>query len=275
MGSFLGMKKFLLVTTAFGMLAMPAMAADMNAAPMYKAPIPVAVAPAWTGLYLGFNGGWGWAHSSISETAYGTTGIADISATSVSPSAQGGVFGGQIGYNYQFLPNWVVGVEGDYDAASITDTKATTFPSLLAPGNSNGFAVSEKIQSLASIRGRIGYTWGPGLLYFTGGGAWADVNTNATISANTGAGPFGDTANASNTNTKSGFVIGGGLEWMVAPNWTVRGEYLYYDFSNGNNANGLGLPNCAGGACGVNVSSASNNISVFRLGANYKFDLFR
>jgi outer membrane immunogenic protein len=270
------MKKFLLTTVAFGAFALPAMAADMAPAPYYKAPIPVAVAPAWTGLYLGFNGGWGWSHASTSETAFGPAGIADIAATSVSPSAQGGVFGGQLGYNYQFLPNWVVGIEGDYDAASISDTKGTTFPSVLAPAHTNGFVVNEKIQSLASIRGRIGYTWGSALLYFTGGGAWEDVSTNASISANTGAGTFGDTSNGSFRNTKSGYVVGGGLEWLVAPNWTVRGEYLYYDFSNGNNANVLGLPNCAGGAaCGVNVSSASNNISVFRLGANYKFDLFR
>jgi hypothetical protein len=72
---------------------------------------------------------------------------------------------------------------------------------------------------------------------------------------------------------------------MLAPNWTVRGEYLYYDFSNGNNARVLGLPNCGTGTgtgiagvgppCGVNLSSASNNISVFRLGANYKLDWFR
>ena len=60
---------------------------------------------------------------------------------------------------------------------------------------------------------------------------------------------------------------------MVAQNWTVRAEYLYHDFNSGGTNYQIGLANCASGAnCGVNAVAANNNISAFRLGANYKFD---
>jgi opacity protein-like surface antigen len=140
--------------------------------------------------------------------------------------------------------------------------------------HTNGLSVSEDIKSLASLRGRIGYTWADGLLYFTGGGAWESISTSAMISANTAPGVFGQSATGSVTNTRSGYVIGGGVEWMVARNWTVRGEYLYYNFT-GADTFALPIANCAIPGCGVNVTTASNNINVFRLGANYKFDWFR
>jgi outer membrane immunogenic protein len=80
---------------------------------------------------------------------------------------------------------------------------------------------------IASVRGRIGYTWDRFLLYFTGGAAWANVDANASatlLGVNVG------TASAS--GTASGWVIGGGGEWMFAPNWTVGVEYLHYDFGS-------------------------------------------
>jgi outer membrane immunogenic protein len=271
------MKK-LLVSIVAGAAAVAclgqAYAADLGY-PAYKAPPPVAPVQSWTGLYIGANGGWGWSNINVSETPFGTTGIADILAGSYSTSAKGGLFGGQLGYNWQ-AGNFVLGIEGDYDGASINGSQQGVFPSILAPsGNTNGFMVHENINSLATIRGRIGYTWGPGLLYFTGGGAWENVQANGIISANTGPSVYGNSATGSFSTTKSGYVVGAGFEWMVAQNWTVRAEYLYYDFNGGGTNYQLGLANCAVANCGVNVTSASNNISAFRLGANYKFDWFR
>ena len=83
-------------------------------------------------------------------------------------------------------------------------------------------------------------------------------------------GALGQSPAGSFSKTFSGFVIGGGYEWMVAPNWTVRGEYLFYDFSNGNTGS-LVLPNCGALGCGARVSNNTNEINVFRLGVNYKF----
>jgi len=196
--------------------------------------------------------------------------VGDITPQSLSASGTGAVFGGQLGYNWQ-TGSWVLGVEGDFDGTGISGTQKSVFASLLTPSNTDGFTATEKANWLASARGRVGYTWGPGLLYATGGGAWESVTRNSMVSANTGNNVFGDSAAGSFTTTKSGWVAGAGYEWMMAANWTVRGEYLFYKFSN-SDTDSLTLPNCpTPTGCGVNVSNSLNQISVFRLGVNYRF----
>jgi outer membrane immunogenic protein len=269
------MRKVLFIFAVIGAMAAvgPAAGADLA----LKAP-PIAAAPvqSWTGLYIGANGGLGWSNVNVSADPFGTSALDEIIPQSFSLKAKSGVFGGQLGYNWQ-AGNWVLGIEGDYDAAGINGSQQSVFASKNAAafGGTNTFAARENINSLASIRGRLGYTWGPGLFYFTGGGAWENVQTNATISANPLLGGFfvGNSATGSFSSTRSGYVVGGGLEWLVAQSWTVRAEYLYYNFTGGGNSNGLSLA-CDGG-CGVNIASADNNISVLRLGANYKIDWFR
>jgi opacity protein-like surface antigen len=77
-------------------------------------------------------------------------------------------------------------------------------------------------------------------------------------------------------DNKFGGVIGAGYEWMMAPNRTLRGEYLFYGF-RGSNANTLstvcggGLAPATANACGAAVALSQNYLSVFRGGANYKF----
>src|SRR5438876_1166892 len=107
------MKRIALLTAAvLGVgCAHSAMAADLpvRAAPVY--PAPVAVAPTWTGLYVGFNGGWGWTqNNNVSVTPTGAIAGA-FPAFSISHQSNGAVFGGQLGYNWQ-AGNWVFGIEG-------------------------------------------------------------------------------------------------------------------------------------------------------------------
>jgi outer membrane immunogenic protein len=104
------------------------------------------------------------------------------------------------------------------------------------------------------------------LLYFTGGGAWEGVRRDLLVSI------FGDTAASNFSSTRAGFVIGGGYEWQVAQHWTVRAEYLFYDFGS-TNTDSLTLPDCnlsTPGACNVAFTTGKNNISVARIGINYK-----
>jgi outer membrane immunogenic protein len=144
-------KKLLLTTVAFGVLALPAMAADMNPAPVYRAPPPVPVAVCiWCGWYVGANAGYGWSSESVSvtgsplainallpgnATAAQTAAINGISGN-YSPDAKGFIGGGQVGYKWQFTPSWVVGVETDIDGASI-----------------KGSAAASNFQSIAGVSG--------------------------------------------------------------------------------------------------------------------------
>jgi outer membrane immunogenic protein len=183
------------------------------------------------------------------------------------------VFGGQLGYNWQVSPNWVLGFEGDFDGAGITGTGAAVTTSGLNGGAADGFLATERLNWLATIRGRIGYTWGNGLFYFTGGGAWENSTHNILVSTNTLAGIVSNSAAANFDTTRSGYALGLGLEWLIAQNWTARVEYLYYNFSS-NNDNGVTFtfPTCAkAGGCGAIATASERDLDVIRVGANYKF----
>jgi outer membrane immunogenic protein len=237
-----------------------AFAADLGvraAPPAYVA--PAVVAPTWTGLYLGFNGGWGWSNSNNSNLAF-TGAFAPFTVATSNNNANSPVFGGQLGYNYQ-TGSWVWGIEGDIDGANIQANQ-----NVVLPIGGSAF-LNEKQNWLASIRGRIGYTWGPGMIYVTGGGAWTGVQVTGGATLLTG-----ETGSFSTSSTQSGYVLGAGYEWMIAPNWSLRGEYLYYGFTNNLNTGALVFP-----VSGTTVTGNVNkfNTSVVRLGLDYKFDWWR
>jgi outer membrane immunogenic protein len=266
------MKKLLLAGTAFAaLIAGPALAADLGA-PVYRAPAVYVPVASWTGFYAGFNAGYGWANSSTTATPFQNfPGLVVIPPFAFSQNLNGAVFGFHGGYNYQ-IASWVVGVEGDFDWAGINNASSSL---AISPGSggtaTDGFMAHQNIQWLASIRGRLGYAWGPSLLYVTGGGAWDERNNNLLVSTNTNVAGAAASA-ASFSTTKSGWVIGAGYEWMITPNWIVRGEYLHYGF-NGGDITPVSVPCGFGGpaVCGVNVSSSNDHIDVVRLGLSYKF----
>jgi outer membrane immunogenic protein len=132
--------------------------------------------------------------------------------------------GGQVGVDYQFAPTWVMGLEANYSAMANSDF--TTF------GN----------RALGSVTGRLGYTWGQMLLYAKGGYAWADTRRNFGF-ANGG---------------RDGYTVGGGLEYMFAPNWSAKVEYQYYD---------LGRVNFI-----APVANFRNDEHTIKLGVNYRFN---
>jgi outer membrane immunogenic protein len=185
-GRKLAAKRRLLVGAAFLCAQIvPAMAADM--APLDKGPI--ALPFNWTGVYLGADLGGAW--STIQAGSLGTT---DAS------SVIGGVYAG---YNWQFAPEWLIGIEGDASWADLT-----------VPAGSGD------VSWVGSLRGRIGWTpWATTMIYFTAGAAWSTVSI-----------PGVDTLPAN--QTKSGWVGGGGVEWALwASNWSARAEYLNYRFT--------------------------------------------
>jgi outer membrane immunogenic protein len=204
------LRKTLLVSAGTIALVSQAFAADLPS----SAPPPVYVPPApiftWTGFYLGGQVGYAWG-----------TQKADVllpnGSILASNSAQGVIGGGHVGYNYQ-VNQWVLGVEGSVDGTSISKTFTRTV------GFAAPFDVTYKTEApiQGSIRGRLGVAWDRVLLYATGGAAFAGVDATYTS-------PF---RSVSKSSTRVGWTVGGGIEYAVTNNWSIRAEYRYSDFGS-------------------------------------------
>ncbi|MDB5503268.1 MAG: hypothetical protein JWR89_3170, partial [Tardiphaga sp.] len=230
------MKKLLLSASAIvavAALSTSAFAADMPArtytkAPAYTAP---AVVYNWTGFYIGGHVGGAFGDSSSIQGDSGRF--------------MGGVQGGA---DYQFAPNWVVGIEAQYSWMDSSNT-GRLFP--------NGTLVTGNSDQLGSVTGRLGYTWGPALLYAKGGYAWKDNNNIGVTNAAGVAQPF-----ATSGNAKDGYTVGAGLEYMFTPNWSAKVEYQYYNFGN-TTVSSAAIP-------GTNASY-NNDEHTIKAGLNYRF----
>ncbi|MBV9970679.1 MAG: porin family protein [Xanthobacteraceae bacterium] len=271
------MKKFLLASVAFGALAMPALGADMAPAPIYKAPVPMAL-PTWTGFYVGVNGGYGWSNGNVTETPFQNFGapVFAVPAATANSRLEGALFGVHGGYNWQ-AGAFVLGIEGDFDGAGLNNSAAGVGPDPLggAGGTATvGVMAHQDVQWLATVRGRLGYTWGSSMVYATGGGAWENLRTNVLLSTDTAAALFSESATASFTNTRSGYAAGAGYEWMINPNWIARVEYLHYGFGSGGNAFALPVSCGTGGpgaTCGGTFAGNNRSIDAVRAALSFKF----
>jgi outer membrane immunogenic protein len=249
------MKKIALGIVAMVAMTGSAFAADM--APRYtKAPpAPVAVY-SWSGCYIGGNVGGGWERTRQDQ-------IAKVGGAAIIPSNNYGssdgsdfVGGGQIGCDYQFANNWVIGVQGMYDYARIDSSHVLpAFPT---------FTSNVRVKDIYTATGRIGYLFTPQLLgYVKGGGAWTSVD----YVVNGNGPPVFNSENAFGVN-RSGWTVGGGLEWMFARGWSVFGEFNYMDFGR-KNVNFATAP----GAVGVpDVVRTKLEVEQFLVGVNYKFN---
>ena len=257
------MQKLFLAGVAL-LFSVPAFAADLAIAP---APVPVAY-PSWTGFYIGVHAGAAW--EEISSGSINDPNGLLASGSFPGGSALGAVGGIQAGYNWQFAPVWVVGVEGDFSWASLSDQRGgapALGPNGLPAGPGSSATLNANTQWLASARAKLGFTgwFNNTMLYITGGGAWANIEYNATFVTT----PPLNLAAPSQTTTKSGWVIGGGAEWMATPNILLRAEYLYYGIDSSNNLSAVAFPIAA--PLPVAVNWGKENIQVFRVAGSYKF----
>jgi len=195
--------------------------------------------------------------------------------------ARGYIGGAQIGYNYQ--TNKIVwGIEADFQGANINGSASAgaVMPLVVVPGDIivvTGTG-SEKIDWFGTLRGRLGWTATPPLLvYATGGLAYGHTQTSATFSGailNDFAGPANGSSSFSQSDTRVGFTVGGGLEWMFAPRWSVKAEYLYYDLGKVtlNQTLSIALVALPADQANSNIQSVAHyNGSIARAGVNYHF----
>src|ERR1700733_1061253 len=144
------------------------------AAPAVKAPRPM-VAPApvysWTGCYVGAHVGWGKGRNHTTQETFGGSGGLLVAGGRVNSS--GALFGGQVGCNYQFSGNWVLGVQGDIAGTDINGKVADPLEVTFFDSDTK-HQVGIKTDWLASVTGRLGYTFydNRAMFYVKGGGAW-------------------------------------------------------------------------------------------------------
>jgi outer membrane immunogenic protein len=238
---------FLGAVGALVLLTSGTFAADLPRKPQ-PAPMLSAMSPYnWSGCYIGANIGGAFGNASV--TGSGGSG------GEVSTNGSGFAGGGQIGCDYQFAgTGWVIGFRNMFDGTS--NKRSGTIP---GPGPLAGDVVNFNNQWFDTLTGRIGYAVQPAwLLYFQGGGAWAHTSTNIT---NAALGQIGQTS-----NTRSGWTIGGGVEWMFAPHWSAFLEGNYMDFGT-KNGTVVGVAACAAG-CAFAAKATETTVLV---GVNYRF----
>jgi outer membrane immunogenic protein len=241
------MGKKLILTAALLSLATPAFAADIiEPAPVVKAPVAPAPIFTWTGFYIGAHGGGAWSKwTGIDPT--------DPLAVWSSVDASGGIVGGQIGGNYQ-ISNFVVGLEGTGAWSSVTLNAGGPF------GGGAGFNLSLKNDYIATVAGRFGVAFDHVLLYAKGGAAF----TRDKYNANNGlAGALA--GSASGAFNRTGWLAGGGVEWMFMPNWSVRAEYNYLGFGT------VTEQPVTTGNLAASPANVKLNIQTGTVGVNYHF----
>ncbi len=257
------------IAVATLLAATSALAADLAPRPYTKAPVIMDPGYNWTGFYAGINGGysWGRARAPINPGA-------PFAITTIQQNVDGGLGGGQIGYNWQLDRTWVVGLEADIQGTGERGGSSDQLGTIRV-GNIGATLFSDSTTSFpwfATFRARGGVLVDPSLLlYATGGLAVGDVkfatqpfaifqlfdgNSNTTIGA-----PF--TVNGigvSEHQTRVGWTLGAGLEKKFSKNWSAKLEYLYLDF---------GSKTYFGGT--LNETRVSFHDHIVRAGINYQF----
>ena len=268
---------------------------DAPAAPglPYKAP-PAPPALGWSGFYAGVNAGGSIGVNTDAQNAafaaplLGTSGLLSTGDKHASPGA---VVGGQIGYNWQLSPRWLVGLEADWQWTSQKNASAACTPPAATTGFFNlggtgfGYCLAEqsRITNLGTERVRGGVLVGNSLWYATGGLAWGRVRDDVAFgeSANTTvfpgpltAGPL-LSAGATYNKNRLGWTLGAGVETKLASRWSAKIEYLYVDLGTVSQAFAIPINPAFGPAFTAGSAMAARNAhitdNIVRAGVNYVF----
>jgi outer membrane immunogenic protein len=238
-----------------------AQAADM---PLKAAPPVVAPAFSWTGFYIGAHCGYGWGQNDWSDS-YDPLNPTTLQEDDAAYDIDGGLAGGQIGFNYQ-VNQFVVGVEADVSWADITGKGKYYIDDndLVGSCIQSNDACTTKIDALGTITGRIGFALDHSLLYVKGGAAWA--NTRFT-SGYTDENFPDDNYHASSEKTRWGWTIGVGAEYAFAENWSLKVEYNYIDLGDDN----VTFDYDAAPIINPYRATVDQQLNIVKAGINYRF----
>jgi len=168
--------------------------------------------------------------------------------------------GGQLGYNWQ-AGNFVLGVEGDIDGIARNNDNGSA--AVVIRGAGPFVVTSNSASWVATLAARFGWAVDHWLFYGKAGGGWVGNNNGFTVvNTTTGAG----FASGGGSST-GGWLLGGGVEWAINNNWSLKGEYNYIGLSNKNFA----VPVVVGGGVVDTFTSSSRNFQMVKFGFNYAF----
>jgi outer membrane immunogenic protein len=199
----------------------------------------------WQGFYFGGHGAY-----LSSDTSYAA------GSTAPSQSFDGALLGLQAGYNWQ-LGNVVLGAEADVSFGNVKDA--------LRDGNFLGY--SGKIDAMGTVRGRLGYSFGSVMPYLTVGYGWVRLEQGSTCPDAAPAGKCKDLGkfDVASTETHQGFVYGGGVEWAIARQWSLKAEVLFMDLGTENYTAKLPIVGNVTAPATLNVDYLA------KVGVNYRF----
>jgi outer membrane immunogenic protein len=257
------MNRIVLIAAAATLAGSPAFAADLA----LKAPAPVYYN--WSGCYLGANGGGAWNSMSFdignnNPAFFGPAFASGATPSTYSESANGGIAGAQAGCNWQPTATaYVIGLEADADWANLKNTKSINT-------NVAGFAsgtgtATDTMQSISTIRGRVGYAFDRLLVYATGGLALGNANYYYSFAFPA----TGENYINSYSATRVGGTAGGGLEYAFTSVISAKIEGLWYDLK--------GSEFIAGGSTGAGPGTAAHIVTagadsgwMLRAGINFR-----
>jgi outer membrane immunogenic protein len=247
------MKKILLVTVAVLGFAGAASAADLRARMPVKAPPVIAPVFSWTGCYIGGYVGGAWSSDDIVAT--------DRNGVIVRPGSWGYstdssfIGGGTVGCNWQPVGSpFVLGLEGEIGYMHLTGTGIDP----LSAGATTLYSNTKIGDWYGIVAGRLGYSFDRALVYVKGGVAFVDVE-NSVAQPATG-------AYASASETKATWTVGGGLEYALDMNWSVKAEYMYIALDSTQTV----LAPVVGGGF-ANWDHENSGIHTAKVGINYRF----
>jgi outer membrane immunogenic protein len=279
------MKKLATAIAAIALIGTPAFAADMA---VKAPPPPPAPVYNWTGFYVGGNIGASFGHAKTDYNAAPVTLLFGTHPESTIPGFAGSALtepagvigGGQIGYNWQFSPILVAGLEADIQASGERDSInfANSFNFPIAGGSVTGAVATNyeaKIDWFGTVRGRIGYVFGDGAVmsYVTGGLAYGRVAVDGTstvsgffvVPGNT----FSIPRPIGHSQVNTGWTVGSGTEGrLLIPGWTYKIEYLYVDLGSLDDSDILPPITGVSGHFFTHTHFTDN---IIRLGLNYQF----
>lgn len=234
------MRKLLLAgLTTIALSGAPAIAADL---PLKAAPLTIWN---WTGFYVGGHFGYGWAFPELTQVP---SGVAIINP----PRPRGILGGAQAGYNFQ-SGSWVIGIEGDYTWSRVAGSSNCVVPQGIID-------CKGEPDTYATIAARLGYAVDRTLWFAKGGAAWMSEGFRqlaVTIPTCVGTPCTG-------SNSTWGWTAGGGVEYAVDSNWSVKLEYTFLDYPTEERvtvSNGVSQ----------NVFDVTRTFHLIKAGLNYRF----